>query len=320
MSQDMDGQAVQLALMPQLLEAKNLEDDWTGLTDPVARRRIQTRLNTRAYRRRKAEQAAAEAAVKAAEEALAAAEAEILAHRPLFAKAEEEEEDEEEEVPCWVETKQSISMLPTTTADSYNCCGRPLLSPSTTINDVIFPLSKDHLIILVQINVVRGCLTNHRLIGGLVPPAPRDCTNASISIFPGATEIRELPPNLYPTVLQCAKRHGNWIDVLPHPVWRDNLLSALGRFSPEDFGNDIIGGLFTGAPAEACEMRGLLVWSDPWYYTSWEISEGFIKKWGWTLIGCEDMIAATNEWRRKRGELPISLDLASDGTWESIRA
>jgi hypothetical protein len=263
--------------------------------------------------RRKAEQAATAAALKAAEEALAAAEAEIVASRGTTPK-------EEEEVACWVETKQGISMFPVSMAQSFNCYGRPLLSPRSTANDVVFPLSKDHLIILVQINVVRGCLTNHRLIGGRVPPAPHDCTNASISIFPGTEEIRDLPPNLHPTALQRAKRHGNWIDVLPHPVWRDNILSALGKFSPEDFGSDIIGGLFTGQPASACQMKGLLVWSEPWHYTSWEISEGFIKKWGWTLIGCMDMIEATNEWRRKRGERPISLDLASVSEWESLRA
>lgn len=32
-------------------QAINREDDWTGTTDAAARRRAQTRLNTRAYRK-----------------------------------------------------------------------------------------------------------------------------------------------------------------------------------------------------------------------------------------------------------------------------
>ncbi|KAK5263572.1 hypothetical protein LTR40_014649, partial [Exophiala xenobiotica] len=40
--------------MPQLAEAINKEDNWTGTKDAAARRRAQTRLNTRAYRKRKA--------------------------------------------------------------------------------------------------------------------------------------------------------------------------------------------------------------------------------------------------------------------------
>ncbi|KAK6839271.1 hypothetical protein PG987_005137 [Apiospora arundinis] len=45
---------IQVASMPQLAEAKSREDDWTGTKDAAARRRAQTRLNTRAYRKRKA--------------------------------------------------------------------------------------------------------------------------------------------------------------------------------------------------------------------------------------------------------------------------
>jgi hypothetical protein len=41
---------INLAVMPQLAEAMDKEDDWTGITDIVARRKKQNRLNVRAFR------------------------------------------------------------------------------------------------------------------------------------------------------------------------------------------------------------------------------------------------------------------------------
>ncbi|KAF4205841.1 hypothetical protein CNMCM5878_006543 [Aspergillus fumigatiaffinis] len=61
---DISAERIQLASMPQLAEAITRKDDWTGITDAAARRRAQTRLNTRAYRKRKA-LGAKEAEVKA---------------------------------------------------------------------------------------------------------------------------------------------------------------------------------------------------------------------------------------------------------------
>lgn len=42
---------IQLATMRQLAEATARQDNWTGTTNAPARRRAQTRLNTRAYRK-----------------------------------------------------------------------------------------------------------------------------------------------------------------------------------------------------------------------------------------------------------------------------
>lgn len=46
-----NGYAVELVQMPQLAEAVDSQDDWTGLTDPAARRKRQNRLNVRAHRK-----------------------------------------------------------------------------------------------------------------------------------------------------------------------------------------------------------------------------------------------------------------------------
>ena len=42
--------SIELASMRQLKEAKDLDDDWTGVTTKAERRERQNRLNQRAYR------------------------------------------------------------------------------------------------------------------------------------------------------------------------------------------------------------------------------------------------------------------------------
>jgi hypothetical protein len=40
---------IKLAQMPQQIEVRGPEDDWTGLNDPKERRRLQNRLNQRLW-------------------------------------------------------------------------------------------------------------------------------------------------------------------------------------------------------------------------------------------------------------------------------
>jgi hypothetical protein len=44
-----DSPTVLLGQMPQQLEVRSVEEDWTGLTDAAVRRRLQNRLNQRIY-------------------------------------------------------------------------------------------------------------------------------------------------------------------------------------------------------------------------------------------------------------------------------
>jgi hypothetical protein len=39
------------------------------------------------------------------------------------------------------------------------------------------------------------------------------------------------------------------------------------------------------------------------------MSEGFAKKWGFVLKGCEEEINATNKWRALRDEEPLVIEL-----------
>lgn len=174
---------------------------------------------------------------------------------------------------------------------------------------IIFPLSSDHLITLLQFNVLRGCLINRQLVSGLINPPSSDCSSAALRILPSPLSPQSVPPSLEPTVLQRTIPHEDWIDIIPHPAWRDNVILAAGKFDEDELWADTIGGLFEGFPASECEQRGVVAWSPPWHISGWEVSEGFWRKWAWSFKGCTEVLEATNRRRRERGEEPLVFEV-----------
>lgn len=211
-------------------------------------------------------------------------------------------------VPCWNEERQTVFYLAASRAWALNHGGTAVFNekapPPTRL---MFPLSADHLITLVQINALRACHTNAHLLSRLRPDTSSyDCTNGTLRTVPQIEGSGHVPPTLMPTRTQTAIPHEPWIDVFPHPLWRDNLIEALGAFEADELCSDIVGGLFEDGVNAECERRGVIVWSPPWHYEGWELSEGFVRKWGWTLRGCHGILEARNKWRRTRGERPLT--------------
>jgi hypothetical protein len=128
--------------------------------------------------------------------------------------------------------------------------------------------------------------------------------NKLLGPFPIQPEIAKarfdnLPTSLRPTELQHATPHHPWIDLLPMPAMRDNILRQdVNSFDEEELCHAMRG----QAPEH---NAGLLVWRDPWDPTGWEVTEEFIKSWGWVVVGCMDLIHSTNTWRARRGEKPL---------------
>jgi hypothetical protein len=85
---------------------------------------------------------------------------------------------------------------------------------------------------------------------------------------------------------------------------RDNLLLAGEAYNEDLLCNDLVE--FKDIPNE---QTGLIVWSDPWNTASWEVSETFLRNWGWTVKGCADLQKSTNNWRLRRGEKPLSFEV-----------
>ncbi|TVY44369.1 hypothetical protein LSUB1_G000697 [Lachnellula subtilissima] len=161
-----------------------------------------------------------------------------------------------------------------------------------------FPLPVDQrLITLSQYNVLRASLTNMKIMS-LLHTMPAECGAAfGIATLPAPDNI---PVSLQPTPLQQAVSHEAWIDCLPIGAMRDNLIINFGKYDHDELCCDLIGGLYEGF--DDIQLRGILVWSDPWLSDGWEVTEGFAKKWSFLLKGCSELIESTNRYRASRYE------------------
>lgn len=188
-------------------------------------------------------------------------------------------------------------LLPYTT---YATLGRP--TPTIT-----FPLSADHcLITLVQYNVVRAILFNMNILS-LLDCLPSECSRSFRVPFLDVTPPEKIPADLQPTPLQESTPHPFWIQAIPFPAMRDNLILLAGMYDSESFRYDIGEGLYEGF--DDVERRGFLVWGESWCGRGWEVSQGFVNKWGFLLKGCPEVIESTNRWREVRGEDRLILDI-----------
>lgn len=80
---------------------------------------------------------------------------------------------------------------------------------------------------------------------------------------------------------------------------RDNFLKAIG--DPDLCDEDVLCQDLCQYDASTGKAT-LIVWGSPWDPRSWEASPAFLRKWGFLLYGCDEILQATNYWREKRGE------------------
>ena len=170
-----------------------------------------------------------------------------------------------------------------------------LASGQDSLPAVFFPLSPDHrLLVLIQLNAFRAMLSNMAILR-ILERLPTECGMVLYAKdFPPPPDV--LPPSLQDTWLQQSTPHDMWLDMIPFPKMRDNILAYGTALDEDDFCVDTMGGLFEGF--NDIELNGMLVWGEPWSETGWEVTEGFAKKWGFLLKGCD----ATNKYRAARGE------------------
>ncbi|KAM0557014.1 hypothetical protein ACHAPJ_005694 [Fusarium lateritium] len=278
---------IQLSSMSQLAEAIGGQDDWTGTKDAAARRRAQTRLNTRAYRKRKALAKKAEAVNVAA--------GSLNKSEPV--------------IECWDIEQESFSTVLVSRAKQLYNARNPLLPEKSKKNqlNIFFPLCSDHLITLLQYNALRALIVNRNLISDILH-TPLDCEEEIVHVVPYPSNPELLPASMLPTIIQQTVPHSDWIDMFPSPEARDSLIQATGTFDEDDLWADCVGGLYEGFPDDEMERRGMIAWSPPWDISGWEMSEGFVRKWGWLFKGLSGPLEATNRWRIERGEEPFMDD------------
>jgi hypothetical protein len=178
-------------------------------------------------------------------------------------------------------------------------------------------LASDHLMPLVQYNLKRAAMTNASIIDRIVERPSRiwadgdcDVLEKELVHFFSSSPLPEVPLSLIPTSLQRSVAHKHWIDLVPDPILRDNIIRESQRGPEagsvlEDLLSDLAGCLTTQEQMRGTEVSGramIIVWTTPWSPWGLEVTEAFQKKWGHLLSGCRDILLATNMWRRKRGE------------------
>ncbi|KAH7009292.1 uncharacterized protein B0I36DRAFT_258072, partial [Microdochium trichocladiopsis] len=173
---------------------------------------------------------------------------------------------------------------------------------------LLFPMTVDHqLIILVQYNAVHAIITNMSIIStlGLLPSGcPQSLGVQPVSAI-NLPDYARVPRDLQPTNLELQQRtHSSqsWSnDTIPVPQLRDNIIGLAHCIDVYDLAHDLGKGVYDGY--DDPERRGLVVWGDrPWSTHGWEVSDGFMRKWGFLLKGCTELVLSTNRWREFRGE------------------
>ncbi|KAM0138006.1 hypothetical protein ACHAP3_003781 [Botrytis cinerea] len=268
---------IEILPMKQRSQIQNLEEDWTGTSSTVMRRKLQNRLNQRASRqRRKVDSKRLEAITKV------------------------------------IETQGPIILDPTTPPPKTCMCINNIdvkrIIASRSFNSYITNTSvptDSYLLTLLHFNIIRALSINVEILKLPVDRMDDDIlspfnTSSSTQYPQGLPDLSNLPPALKPTSLQIEIKHHPEIDVFPFPRCRDLILSALSRgdeWNDIEFCRDIMYGLEGGGG-----RTGFIVWGDPWVPASWEVEETFAKKWKWLLEGCEELFISTNNWRVGRGE------------------
>ncbi|OIW32650.1 hypothetical protein CONLIGDRAFT_275548 [Coniochaeta ligniaria NRRL 30616] len=149
------------------------------------------------------------------------------------------------------------------------------------------------------------------------------CAEESLSPFfrPGAAStdkadtvstvqkiFKTLKPDLRPSREQITVAHHPFIDILPFPTLRNNLIAQQVMLDEDEFCEDILAGLVCWGGAGVGQRdreasTGFASTGMPWDVRSWEARAWFVKKY-WTLLGGEDgeLVRQSEWWRGVRGE------------------
>ncbi|KAH6699086.1 hypothetical protein BKA61DRAFT_621962 [Leptodontidium sp. MPI-SDFR-AT-0119] len=161
----------------------------------------------------------------------------------------------------------------------------------------------DMLVSLVQFNTTRALVMNARIMGVtsefMTPDARSRLASEGIEV----QAHNSLPLSLKPTHLQLTKSHHPWIDILPFPEIRDNLLRRdENSYDKKELCRDL-----RGFQMVADGYGGMVAWRDPWNLQGWEVTKAFASKWPWVVKDCHELLVSTNRWRAIRGESEITL-------------
>lgn len=291
-----------LQAMPQQHHIHSQDDDWTGVTSTSERRKLQNRLNQRAYRQRKNKSARRQKTVAVYRELLEEA-------RPTETNTGECKTDETEPTE-----EVSREAVPVALSEGY----KMLIVPQWRDNVLRFAREAyeqytlktpwpNQLNLLIKLNVLNALARNATLIG---LPNERVCADDAVSPFsqPGALPLpdqKAWPVALKPTPVQYEMHHHPWIDLVPFPLMRERAIRAVHAGLLDE--DELVLDLAEVCHRDAVHTPFLIVWGDSADPGGWEATLPFLEKYGWLVWGCTELFASTNKWRSRRGEKVLGL-------------
>lgn len=173
------------------------------------------------------------------------------------------------------------------------------------------------LLSLIQFNMTRALVANAKTLGFTTRLMSQQARSPFASTGVESTFIDSLPSSLQPTIFQLTIPHHPWIDLLPVPELRDNLLHR----DPKSYDAAQLCRDMRGFQQVTDGRGGVTVWGPPWDPHCWEISPAFAQKYPWVVQGCQGLLVSTNHWRAIRNERPLRLwcDISLD-QGDSLRA
>ncbi|KAK6530550.1 hypothetical protein TWF281_007393 [Arthrobotrys megalospora] len=268
------------------------EEDWTGTVDPKVRRKLQNRLNQRAYRRRKMLEKAEK--VKNSKT--------VLTTVPADGSTSSFEDGIIPLQTAMMQAEGAREVVHPLFRRGQNCI--IVTDPKTNgyrLRYVPPKIAPDNLLLsLIHYNVIRAFLTNLQYFN--IPLAALMSDDVTSPFCTSNTVPENLPPNLHPTPMQMLYPHHPYIDLFPCPKARDNMIMMLTR--DKGMVDDAMCDDLCCTEGES----GLVVWGPPERIESWEITPHFAGKWSWLVKDCIELQRATNRWREARGDLPIRFE------------
>lgn len=120
--------------------------------------------------------------------------------------------------------------------------------------------------------------------------------------------FKTLKPDLRPNDEQITVKHHPYIDILPFPTLRKNLITHQAEMDEDEFFHDVLTGLVCWGGAgvgkrDRENSTGYASTGTPWDVRSWEAKVWFLKKY-WNFLGGEDgeLVRQSEWWHNIRGD------------------